>query len=29
MSRLAKTPVELPQNVKISFDKTHAQRGRA
>ena len=23
MSRLAKTPVVLPQNVKISFDKTH------
>ena len=23
MSRLAKKPVELPQNVKISFDKTH------
>ena len=22
MSRLAKTPVELPQNVKVSFDKT-------
>ena len=22
MSRLAKTPVELPKNVKISFDKT-------
>jgi large subunit ribosomal protein L6 len=23
MSRLAKTPVELPKNVKISFDQTH------
>ncbi len=23
MSRLAKTPVELPKNVKVSFDKTH------
>ena len=29
MSRLAKTPVELPKNVKISFDKIARQRGRS